>query len=89
MSTGQKSKFAIISLVLGIFSFIHLFGLEKGVLAVIFGFLALNEVGNQPEMKGKNYAWIGIVLGTISLVLTITLLSIKFPELKEFIEKMK
>lgn len=89
MSTGQKSKLAIISLVLGIFSFIHLFGLEKAALAVIFGFLALNEISNQPEMKGKSYAWVGIILGTLSLVLTITLLSIKFPELKQFIEKMK
>lgn len=85
----KKSKFAIVSLVLGIFSFIQLFGLEKGILAVVFGFLALNEIQSDPEMKGKNYAWVGIVLGTLYLVLTITLLSIKFPQLKEFIEKMK
>ncbi|HCJ67245.1 MAG TPA: hypothetical protein DHV62_07995, partial [Elusimicrobia bacterium] len=59
----KKSKFAIVSLVLGIFSFIQLFGLEKGILAVIFGFLALNEIQSNPEMKGKNYAWAGIALG--------------------------
>lgn len=85
----KKSKFAIVSLVLGVFSFIQLFGLEKGILAVIFGFLALNEISNRPEVEGKNYAWAGIALGTLYLVLAITLLSIKFPQLKEFIETLK
>ncbi len=85
----KKSKFAIVSLVLGIFSFVQLFGLEKGILAVIFGFLALNEISNHSEVEGKNYAWAGIVLGTLYLVLAITLLSMKFPQLKEYIEKIK
>ncbi len=85
----KKSKFAIVSLVLGIFSFVQLFGLEKGILAVIFGFLALNEISNHSEVEGKNYAWAGIALGTLYLILAITLLSIKFPQLKEYIEKMK
>lgn len=85
----KKSKYALVSLVLGIFSFVHLFGLEKAALAIIFGFLALNEVSNDPELKGKNQAWVGIALGTLSLVLTITLLSVKLPQIKEFLEKMK
>jgi len=85
----KKSKFALVSLVLGIFSFIHLFGLEKATLAIIFGFLALNEISQEPELKGKRFAWVGIGLGTIAAILTITLISIKFPELKKFIEGIK
>jgi len=85
----KKSKFAIVSLVLGIFSFIHLLGMEKAGLAIIFGFLALNEISKEPELKGKTQAWAGIILGTVTLVLTITLVSIKFPEFKQLLEKMK
>jgi len=85
----KKSKFAVVSLVLGVFSFIHLFGLEKAALAIIFGFVALNEISKEPELKGKGFAWIGIVLGTIAAVLTVTLVSIKFPEFKELLEKIK
>jgi len=40
----KKSKWAIISLILGIVSFIQLLGIERAVLAVIFGILALKEI---------------------------------------------
>ena len=38
---GQKYAFATASLILGIFSFVNLLGLEKPILAIIFGWLAL------------------------------------------------
>ena len=38
---GQKYAFATASLILGICSFVNLLGLEKPILAIIFGWLAL------------------------------------------------
>jgi hypothetical protein len=38
---GQKYAFATASLILGISSFVSLLGLEKAILAIVFGWLAL------------------------------------------------
>ena len=38
---GQKYAYATVSLVLGAASFVNLLGIEKGILAIAFGMLAL------------------------------------------------
>jgi hypothetical protein len=40
---GQKYAFATASLILGISSFVSLLGLEKAILAIVFGWLALRR----------------------------------------------
>jgi len=95
MRGSKVHELAIISLVLGILSFINLFGLEKALLAVILGIIALRRIA-APEStaKGEGFAAGGIVLGAISAVLSISFIfkGIQFiqqhPELiKSFIEK--
>jgi hypothetical protein len=65
------SEFAVVSLVIGILSFVTLFGVEKAILAVVFGFLALRRIGRNPQLRGKGFAIAGIVLGAIAVVLLI------------------
>lgn len=83
---GQKYAFATVSLVLGIFCFVNLLGLEKPILAIIFGWLALRA---QPEPKLKqhrSWAKVGVTLGVITLIIVPLLLILFFDNVREIIE---
>lgn len=83
---GQKYAFATISLVLGIFCFVNLLGLEKPILAVIFGWLAL-RAKPEPELKvHRVWAKAGITLGTITLILVPLIIILNFDRLREILE---
>lgn len=71
----KKSRWAIVSLILGLVSFIQLLGIERAILAVIFGILALKEIEKETNINGKNIAYIGIILGII-YILIISVISI-------------
>ena len=66
----KKSVWAVASLIAGIFCFIQLLGAEKGILAVIFGILALKEISTDPEIKGRGKAVAGMILGIAGIVVT-------------------
>lgn len=83
---GQKYAFATVSLILGIFCFINLLGLEKPILAIVFGWLALRT---QPEPKltqHRMWAQVGIVLATIILIVVPLLIILNFDRLRELID---
>lgn len=83
---GQKYAFATVSLVLGIFCFVNLLGLEKPILAIIFGWLALRA---KPEPKLKEHrlwAQVGITLGIITLIVVPLIIILNFDRLREIIE---
>ena len=83
---GQKYAFATVSLVLGIFCFVNLLGLEKPILAIIFGWLALRSVPEPKLTVHRIWAKVGVVLGTIVLILIPVLIIITFDRLREFVE---
>ena len=83
---GQKYAFATASLVLGIFSFVNLLGLEKPILAIIFGWLALRTQPAPQLTQHRVWAKTGVVLGTIVLIVVPTLIILNFHRLQEFIE---
>jgi len=68
--SGATNGMAIASLVMGGLSFsccgCGLFGL----LAVVFGAVALSQLNQQPQQGGKPLAIAGIVLGAVGLVVT-------------------
>ncbi len=69
---GEKrtfNEFAIASLVLGILSYLQLFAAEKGIAAIVFGILSLKRIGKDVEIKGKNLAIAGIILGIGYIIL--------------------
>jgi len=66
-----SSGLAIASFVFGLFFFIPRFGVPCSLLAVSCGIAALNQIrvsGN--SVAGKNMAKIGLLLGTIGLLIT-------------------
>jgi hypothetical protein len=83
---GQKYAFATVSLVLGIFCFVNLLGLEKPILAIIFGWLALRSVPEPRLTQHRIWAKVGVVLGTIVLILLPVLIIINFDRLREFVQ---
>ncbi|MGI8555223.1 MAG: DUF4190 domain-containing protein [Pyrinomonadaceae bacterium] len=72
MGTGaQNQTLAIVSLVTGILS-ICLCGIFAGIPALITGYMAKNNADNNPaEYGGRGMALAGMILGGVSVVLTI------------------
>ena len=83
---GQKYAFATASLILGICSFVNLLGLEKPILAIVFGWLALRATPAPLLKEHRVWAKTGVVLGTIVLIVVPTLIILNFHRLQEFIE---
>ena len=83
---GQKYAFATVSLILGIFSFVNLLGLEKPILAIIFGWLALRAEPAPLLTQHRVWAKAGVVLGTIILIVVPTIIILNFHRVQEFIE---
>ncbi len=83
---GQKYAFATASLILGILSFVNLLGLEKPILAIIFGFLALRVTPEPKLINHRVWAKTGVVLGAIVLVVVPTLILLNLHRLQELID---
>jgi len=82
---GQRWAFALASLALGIASFVHLFGMEKALLAIAFGVLALRP----PVARLRNgWARLGIVLGGLSIAAIATGLAFYHGELAALVEHL-
>jgi len=68
----QKRKtvgLAIASLVLGLFILVPLLGMLCGLIAIVFGIIALVQISkNKGALKGKGLAIAGIVLGVIGII---------------------
>lgn len=84
----KSSEFAIASLVLGIFQFVHIFNAEKAILAIIFGVLALKRITQTGE-GGKKKAVAGVILGIVGIVVTIVMTIVFLPKMMEMQQKMQ
>jgi hypothetical protein len=81
------SEFAIASLVIGLFSFINVAGIEKAILAIVFGVLALKRMKQDERLAGNKFAKAGIILGGFSIILIISLIVRMYPKIKEIAEE--
>ena len=85
---GQKFAYATISLILGLACFINLAGLEKAVLAVIFGWLALKSTP-APVLKARRvWAQTGVVLGVLVLITIPTIILLNLDRLRVIVEAL-
>ena len=83
---GQKYAFATASLIMGIACFTSFLGLEKALLAIVFGWLALRNKPEPALTEHRTWAKAGIVLGILPLILVPTLLILNFDKVRQFIE---
>lgn len=66
-----KNPKALVAYYTGIFlSPFCIIGLPLGIVPIVFGILGLRERKKKPAIKGSAHAWIGIVLGSISVFMT-------------------
>jgi hypothetical protein len=63
-----KNPLALIAYYLGIFGLIPCFGPVLALPAVVLGILGLRKHKQNPLIRGVVHAWLGIVLGFLSLV---------------------
>jgi hypothetical protein len=66
---GQKYAYATASLILGLLCFVNLAGLEKAVLAIVFGVLALRSRPVPVLVERRAWAMAGVALGAGVMVL--------------------
>ena len=83
---GQKYAFAVASLVLGISCFVNLLGLEKAILAIAFGTMALRAEPAPVLRERRGWAKIGIAFGILPLIILPTILILNYDRLRELIE---
>ena len=83
---GQKYAFATASLILGVSCFVNLLGLEKAILAIVFGWLALRTKPEPILKEHRIWAKVGVVFGTLPLVILPVILILNFDRLRELIE---
>jgi len=83
---GQKYAFATASLILGISCFVNFLGLEKAILAIVFGWLALRTKPEPVLKEHRLWAKVGLVLGILPLIILPTIIILNFDRLREIIE---
>lgn len=55
----------------------------------MFGILALKRIGLTPQLRGKNFAIAGIIIGIISIIATIAVTIIFWPQLQQMMRNMQ
>ena len=85
---GQKYAYATVSLILGISCFINLVGLDKAILAVIFGALALRASPAPKLTERRAWAKTGLALGTVILVVVPTIILLNLDRLHTMVEAL-
>jgi hypothetical protein len=70
---SRTNSLSIISFIVGIvgfiFSFVPYLGLIPGIASLVCGIIALNQINNNHLSKGKIYAIIGIISGSIAIMM--------------------
>lgn len=83
---GQKYAFATASLLMGIVSFTSLLGVEKALLAILFGWLALRPPGARLR---RGWAIAGIALGALMIIAVAVVVIVKLDELTRLVEYLQ
>ncbi|HYV05670.1 MAG TPA: hypothetical protein VFB82_13840 [Blastocatellia bacterium] len=83
---GQKYAYATVSLVLAVMCFVSLVGLEKAILAIIFGWLALKDTPGPRLTERRLWAKIAIALAAFVLVVVPTVILLNLDRLRGFID---
>ena len=71
MERQRTSGLAIASMVCGILSLVFfwvpLFGFLLGIIAIIFGAVAIRQIGREPNLGGRGMAIAGLVCGIVGV----------------------
>jgi len=82
---AQRYTYATVALIVGLLSFVNLFGFEKSILAVVLGLKAL---GRQPApaLDARRYwAKSAVVLGVAQVLLVVTIILLNLDRIPKII----
>ena len=71
---AQRYTYATLALVVGLLSFVNLFGFEKSALAVILGLKALSREPGPSLSVRRSWAKSGVVLGATQALLVVIII---------------
>lgn len=89
LALGQKYAYATVSLVLGVMSFVNLLGIEKGILAIAFGLLAIASGSGPALAERRGWGKLGVILGAIQVVLVVGIVAFNFDKVLEVIRMLE
>jgi hypothetical protein len=73
---GKMTGWAVASFVLGLLSLFAYYGsFLLGVLAIIFGIIAIRKIRNE-GFRGNTLAWLGIIFGIIGIILATIIIQV-------------
>ena len=73
-----KNAPALTAYYLGLFSILPFLGIPMGIAAVVLGFMGLKKLKENPQIKGKAHAFVGIGCGGLAALVWTGLLLITF-----------
>jgi hypothetical protein len=71
-----KNPHALAAYYLGVFSLIPVLGFICGAIAVPLGVSGLKKQARNPVIRGTIHAWVGIILGSLSVAVHLLLIAI-------------
>jgi hypothetical protein len=71
---SQRYAYATVALIVGLLSFVNLFGFEKSLLAIVLGFKALGRSPGPALDARRSWATSGVVLGAVQMSLVVTII---------------
>ena len=86
---AQRYAYATMALVIGLLSFVNLFGFEKSILAVILGLKALDKSPAPALNARRGWAKAGISLGSAQVVLVVTVILLNLDRIPQIIEAFR
>jgi hypothetical protein len=82
---AQRYAYATVALVIGLLSFVNLFGFEKSILALVLGLKALGREP-APALGARRYwAKSGIALGAVQIALVVTTILLNLDRIPKLI----
>lgn len=82
---AQRYAYATVALVVGLLSFVNLFGFEKSILAIVLGFKALSREPAPALDARRRWAWAGTALGVAQIALVVTVIVLNLDRIPKVI----
>lgn len=82
---AQRYAYATVALVVGLLSFVNLFGFEKSILAIVLGLKALGREPAPALDARRRWAKTGAALGAAQIALVVTIIVLNLDRIPKLI----
>jgi hypothetical protein len=86
---AQRYAYATVALVVGLLSFVNLFGFEKSILAIVLGLKALSRSPEPALDARRSWAKSGVALGAVQMSLVLGIILLNLDRIPKIIEAFR